>query len=108
MGSPRRRQSSPTAFVAVSLAVHLTLFYALETAALKPEKPKPKRVELAIVHNEPPPPPPPPPPEPPKKKLIDMTKKVEVVKKAEPSPPAEPPPPPVFGVSLSSTTSNSG
>jgi protein TonB len=100
-------------FVLASLVGHVTLFYALSAAALRPEKPKLKRVELAIVQPkapEPPPPPPPPPPAP--KKVIDLTQKVEVKKDpkpaAEPPPPpsAEPPPPPVFGVSLSSTSQN--
>lgn len=107
-------------FIAISLLVHLQLFYALQAAALRPEKPKPKRVELAIIQPKPveapPPPPPPPPPEP--KKVVDLTKKFEVVKDPKPTPPPEaaepppksnePPPPPMFGVSLSSTSADGG
>ncbi|MCC6810192.1 MAG: energy transducer TonB [Deltaproteobacteria bacterium] len=96
------------AFVLASLCVHLSVFYALKAAALRPEKPKMRHVELAIMKPKPPEPEPPPPPPPPPKKVIDLTKKVEIKKDpqlaAEPPPTAEPPPPPIFGVTLSSTS----
>ena len=98
-------------FVSGSLVVHLSIFFALQAAALRPEKPKLKNVELAIL--KPPPPVEAPPPEPETKKVLDLTKKVEVVKQPKnekppeaPPPAAEPPPPPVFGLSLSSTSDN--
>jgi TonB family protein len=101
-------------FVVASLAVHLSVFFALQARALRPEPPKRKNVELAIVK-----PPPrveelPPPKEPePKKKPLDLTKRVEKAPAPAAPPPeapkaAEPPPPPVFGLSMSSVTDNPG
>ncbi len=102
----RSRSDKRSWFVIGSLLVHLSIFYALQAAALRPEKQKAKRVELTLYK-----PPEPPPPEPEKPKpVIDLTKKVEIVKKQDATPPPEappadePPPPPVFGLSLASTT----
>jgi protein TonB len=97
-------------FVLISLAAHFSAFYALSAAALRPEPPRRRHIELAITKSQPPEPEPPPPP----KKVVDLTKKVEIKKDpkpvdAPPPPAAEPPPPPIFGLTLSSTAvSNNG
>jgi protein TonB len=99
------RRDKRSWFVGGSLVVHLSVFFALQAAALKPEKPKLKNVEMTIIKPQPVEEPPPEP-----KKPIE---KMKVVKQPTPEKPpeapppaAEPPPPPVFGLTLASTGNN--
>lgn len=91
-----------SAFIGVALAIHLTVFWALRSAAMQAPKVMRKPIEISIV--EPPKPPPSPPPDVPKPK----PKVVQHVDTPPPPKPSnEPPPPPVFGLSLSSTAADS-
>lgn len=102
-----------TAFVVVSLVLHLVAFMSLESASRKPKPVTRKPITMKVV--KPTPPPELPPPEPPKPEPVKVTKKTQVVEKVTKTPPPsapppvnnEPPPPPVFGLSLSSTGSGS-
>ena len=99
-----------SAFVVVSLLLHLVLFWSLSSASRRPVPVQRKPVAVRVIKEKPAEPPPAPP-----QKPIEVTKKTQVVKKVESLPPPsapppkndEPPPPPVFGLSLSSTGSGS-
>lgn len=103
-----------TAFVVLSLAVHVAAFLSVERASRQPPPTKKRPIKMQVTKAPEVPPPPPPvekPPEP-----VKVTKKTQVVEKkidTTPPPPsappksAEPPPPPVFGLSLSSTGNGS-
>ena len=89
-------------FIAGSLAVHFSVFWALRSAAMQAPKPPRKPIEVSIVEPAKPPPPPPDVPKP----------QPKVVKHVDAPPPPKPsneppPPPPVFGLSLSSTAAES-
>ena len=89
-------------FIAVSLAAHFSVFWALRSAAMQAPKPKRPPIEMAIVEPKKLQPPPPP-PDVPKPKVV---KHVETTP-PPPKPSNEPPPPPVFGLSLTSTAADS-
>lgn len=90
------------AFIAVALAMHLSVFWALRSAAMTAPKPARKPIEVSLVE-KPKPPPPAPPPETPKPKLVKHVDNTP----PPPKPSSEPPPPPVFGLSLNSTSADS-